>query len=281
MKPGIRVWILGLILCGSALASFKIYSSHQNFPPGPKASVEGAKTEAQAVKSVIDGDTLILENNTKVRLIGINAPEANQPNFLEAKKKLEDLVLGKSIQVEYDVEKKDMYERTLAYVYAENVFVNLEMIKSGMSVVETIQPNSLYADSFVKAQDTARQNCLGMWDGLCHPGPSACAQLGSVHKLSSSAAMNEEWVEVVNTCSSSQNLQGYLVKDASASNSYTFKSVNLFPKKSVKLHSGCGTDTDTDVYWKCPERSVPVWNNLGDFAYLFDKTGILVSEIHY
>ncbi|MFI5265600.1 MAG: thermonuclease family protein [Candidatus Levyibacteriota bacterium] len=283
MKQGFG--ICALLFFGSVLVGFGLSRGQvqQLKLPQTKTSVEGVSTETGSVTSVADGDTLTLSNGERVRLIGVNSSEVNQPNFLAAKQKLEDLVSGKSVQVEYDVEKKDIYGRTLAYIYAGNVFVNLELVKSGLAVAEEIQPDTLHAGEFAAAQKEAKANCLGMWDGLCHQGPSACVQLASIHKVPSKmlGAGVDEWVEIKNTCSTSQNLLGYLIKDNSASNSYTFKSLNLGAKMNIKLHSGCSTDSSSDVYWTCPAMALPVWNNSGDNAYLYDSTGKLVSEIDY
>lgn len=287
MKRTSGFWVLVLLFFGAALISFGINQAHQLTKKSglPKTAVEGAKTELQTVKTVLDGDTVVLTGGDTVRLIGINAPEKNQPNFLEAKNKLESLVLGKSVELDYDIQGKDQYGRVLVYMHAGDIFVNLEMVKSGFAVVETVQPDSLHAEELTTAQKDARANCLGMWQGMCHQNVSACVQLASIHQSAQPVlapdSLNNEWVELVNTCSSSQNMQGYLVKDASASNAYTFKNLDIASKKSIKLHSGCGTYSSADVYWQCPERPVPVWNNSGDSAYLYDASGKLVSQIEY
>lgn len=283
MKKDIGIWVLGLFLFGSILVSFGMYKDYQNSKKvtHPKTSVEGAATEKNTVSSVIDGDTLILQGKDKIRLIGINAPEEGEPNYKAAQEKLESLVLGKSVEVAYDVQKSDQFGRTLAYIYVGDTFVNLEMVRSGLAVVETIQPDSLHSDVLSKGEVDARKNCAGMWEGLCHPDASACVQLGSIHQSSSSANLNDEWVELKNTCESNQNLVGYLIKDTSAGNSYTFKNVEIPSKKTIKVHSGCSMDSSLDLYWQCPARSVPVWNNTGDSAFLYDGTGKLVSEMSY
>lgn len=45
--------------------------------------------------------------------------------------------------------------------------------------------------------------------------------------------------------------------------------------KTVTVHTGSGTDTDTDLYWG---RKWAVWNNDGDTAYLYDASGNLVDS---
>ncbi|WP_461865576.1 lamin tail domain-containing protein [Thermococcus sp.] len=43
----------------------------------------------------------------------------------------------------------------------------------------------------------------------------------------------------------------------------------------VTVHTGEGTDTDTDLYWG---RGKAVWNNNGDTAYLYDASGKLIDK---
>lgn len=249
------------------------------------ADVKGVSTEGDTVvKTVIDGDTLVLSNDERVRLIGLNAPEDGQPYYEESKKALEDLVIGKPISIEHDVDEKDTYGRTLAYLYVGDLFVNQKLIEQGVVVIETIQPNVVHAEEFIKAQADAREKCTGIWEGLCAPGVTSCVQISKINADPVGIAakdLNGEWIEITNTCVEPQNLDGYLLKDSSASNSYMFTSLLLKAKQKVKLHSGCGTESAKDIYWACPVRKSAIWNNKGDHAYLYDKTGKLVSEMSY
>lgn len=266
----------------AVLLLFSVVYKNSPMFPSVTQSVQGVQTEIvsnQVAERVIDGDTIEMSDKQKVRLIGINAPERNQPFYEESKKKLEDLVLGKEIIIKADVATTDTYGRILAYVYIGDVFVNYEMIKSGVAVTETIQPNSSHSDEFVAVQVEARKNCAGIWAGLCNPGESSCVQIGTINK--DGAHKNDEWIELVNTCASEQVLEGYLVKDSSASNSYTFGKTVLKSRAKLKLHTGCGVDSATDAYWKCPEQHSYVWNNSSDRAYLYDPNGTLVSEVGY
>ena len=69
------------------------------------------KMKRGRVVKVLDGDDVLLENNVRVRLIGIDAPETypgkkNEPYTEIARTALENLVLGKEIYVEYGDERK-------------------------------------------------------------------------------------------------------------------------------------------------------------------------------
>ena len=59
------------------------------------------------------------------------------------------LVEGKTVRLEFDVEKRDKYKRLLAYVYLpDGTFVNAEIVKQGYASLMTYPPNVKYADEF-------------------------------------------------------------------------------------------------------------------------------------
>lgn len=136
-----------------------------------------------SVKRVIDGDTLELANGEKVRLIGIDAPETHKGKKLykDSQRTAQDittittlgkksyqftkeLVEGRKVRLEFDVQKYDKYERLLAYVYLpDGTFVNAEIVKQGYANLLTIPPNVKYADLFRKLYQEARENKRGLW----------------------------------------------------------------------------------------------------------------------
>jgi micrococcal nuclease len=135
------------------------------------------------VKRSVDGDTLQLESGERVRLIGIDTPEVHESNKLSRDsrrtqqdkntiKKLgrraweftRNLVEGKRVSLEFDVEKYDRYGRLLAYVYLKDgTFVNAEIVKQGYASLLTIPPNVKYADLFLQLYQEARLNKRGLW----------------------------------------------------------------------------------------------------------------------
>ena len=99
------------------------------------------------VKRVVDGDTLLLTNRERVRLIGVDTPETKHPKkpvqrygkeaYLFTKKMVE----GEKVRLEYDWQKKDKYGRFLAYVYLmDGTFLNAEIIKQGYGFAYTRFP---------------------------------------------------------------------------------------------------------------------------------------------
>jgi hypothetical protein len=85
--------------------------------------------------------------------------------------------------------------------------------------------------------------------------------------------LNGEWVEVANQGSSARSLDNWTLED-SGNHTYTFGNFSLNAGASVKVHTGIGVDSTTDLYWG---RSSPVWNNAGDVATLKDADGNVVA----
>lgn len=126
--------------------------------------------QVYTVKFVVDGDTIILSNRDSVRYIGIDSPEINhktgiaEPFGFEAKTTNEKLLSGKSVRLEYDIEKKDHYGRILAYVYtSDGIFINSEIIKNGYAWTLFKRPNTKHSDELLISQRYAMLNKQGIW----------------------------------------------------------------------------------------------------------------------
>ncbi len=87
------------------------------------------------VVGITDGDTITVltaaKESVKVRLYGIDAPEAKQAFGNRAKQELSDLVFGRVVIVQ--VKQKDRYGRTVGLVTVNGVPVNQEMIRRGFA----------------------------------------------------------------------------------------------------------------------------------------------------
>jgi hypothetical protein len=119
------------------------------------------------VVRVIDGDTILLDANERVRLIGVDTPESVDPRRpveyfgKEADAFTRRMVEGKRVRLEYDQDTKDRYGRTLAYVYLENsTFLNTEIIRQGYGFAYTRFPFK-YLDQFRRYERDAREGRKG------------------------------------------------------------------------------------------------------------------------
>lgn len=142
-------------------------------PLGGGAAAEQAaapsSTPALRVRQVIDGDTITVSGVGTVRLIGVDAPEKtggyrdSEPYGDAAMRFMRDLVAGKLVRLEYDGERKDPYDRTLAYVFLEDgTLVNTAIIRAGLA--ETYRRFDYRRKSeFQAAEQEARRAKRGMW----------------------------------------------------------------------------------------------------------------------
>lgn len=126
------------------------------------------------VIEAVDGDTVRLANGRLLRYIGIDTPEVRikrggsfhyqpQPFALEAKQLNKELVEGKNIRIEFDVEQTDKYGRLLGYCFIDDTFVNAELVKNGYAVLYTIPPNVKYTDLLYRMQKQAQSLKRGLW----------------------------------------------------------------------------------------------------------------------
>ena len=118
---------------------------------------------------VIDGDTIVLSNGEKVRLIGVDTPETKHSQKpveyygKEATAFTKRMVGGKVVKLKYDVQRRDEYDRLLAYVYLMNgTFLNAEIIKQGYGHAYTRFPFK-YMEEFKQYEKEARENKRGLW----------------------------------------------------------------------------------------------------------------------
>lgn len=141
------------------------------------ASVAGAQPSAPSILDgqvvhVVDGDTIAVRIGgrvEKVRYIGVNTPEIHhptkgeQPGGREAGGVNRDLVGGKRVRLELDVQSRDRYGRLLAYVWVSDLMVNAELVRRGYAQVMTVPPNVRYQELFLKLQRDAREAGRGLW----------------------------------------------------------------------------------------------------------------------
>jgi len=144
------------------LLLFVVVSQRQILLP-PK----GSKGVLKVIK-VVDGDTVVLSDGRTLRYIGVDTPERGQPFYEVAKNFNRKLVLGRVVELEFDIERYDRYGRLLAYVFVRDakgkrIFVNAELIRNGFAKVYTKPPNVRYADLFVRLQKEAREKRRGLW----------------------------------------------------------------------------------------------------------------------
>lgn len=124
------------------------------------------------MERVVDGDTLLLANRARVRLIGVDAPESVKPDHPvepfgpEAAEFTRRRVAeaGNTVRLEFDRERIDSYGRFLAYVYARDAMLNEELIRAGLAEAETgFRYSQSKKTQFRRAEDEAKAAGRGIW----------------------------------------------------------------------------------------------------------------------
>jgi hypothetical protein len=89
----------------------------------------------------------------------------------------------------------------------------------------------------------------------------------------SNRALNAEWVEITNNGRRPVDLDGWTLRDRDG-NRYRFDDYRLAGRSTVRVHTGMGRDTRTDLY---QDRRHSVWDERSDKATLLDRRGHTVD----
>lgn len=123
------------------------------------------------VARAIDGDTVELEDGTRVRYLLVDTPESTNGKDdcygAEAAEFNRQLVEGKSVRLEYDVECEDQYGRLLAYLEIGDRELNTLLVERGYACVLHVPPNGDdRVAQFEDLEQIAKATGKGMW-GAC------------------------------------------------------------------------------------------------------------------
>ena len=130
--------------------------------------------ETGRVVRIIDGDALVLDTGQSVRLVSIQAPVLNvrdgppAPHSGESARILEDLALGRRVQLFYPGITRDRYDRALAHVITidglgPELWLNRVMLERGAARVRLYPSTAAGGRDLLAAEATARAAKLGLW----------------------------------------------------------------------------------------------------------------------
>ena len=124
------------------------------------------------VRRAIDGDTILLASGARIRLQGVNTPETVMPNHPveawgpEASQFTKDFIkkAGHRVRLTFSLERKDRYDRFLAFVWNGDVMLNEELIRAGLGYARRdYRYSETMKRRFTKAQDEAKKAGRGIW----------------------------------------------------------------------------------------------------------------------
>ncbi|MFC2063708.1 lamin tail domain-containing protein [Chloroflexota bacterium] len=263
------------------------------FPPSIAPCIpQSTKREVGIVVNIVDGDTIdvsINGNEFRIRYIGIDTPERNEPLFDEAMTLNSSMVLGKEVLLVKDVSEVDIFDRLLRYVLVGNTFVNYELIYQGYAESNAYPPDVTCQDYLSDAESYARDKGFGIWGLLLIPSiapksPEMPAFSGSViienilYDGAVKQVESDEYVVIKNTTNNIINLSGWRLNAGAPGQDFYFPDFNLQPGQVCRVYTDeihqdtCGFSFKSDG---------ALWNNKGDCGYLFDSSGVLISQKCY
>ena len=173
-KP-IVMSVLAFVAALGSYGGYSVFKNHGKFG-------FGFDNKTHIVSEIVDGDTIVVDKGVRVRLLGIDAPEKGKCFDNEATDKLAELVAGNELELRKDESGEDNYGRLLRYVFvknddpsADNLFVNVEMVRGGFARVMYVKPNKMYLARLQSAEREARADGVGMW-GACEFGTEVNAE---------------------------------------------------------------------------------------------------------
>jgi len=262
--------------------------------PLPSATAFYEGMEEAIVVGVIDGDTIEVKIDgvtQQLRYIGIDTPEVGQPYFEESDQANRSLLqIGGVVYLEQDVSEVDKFGRLLRYVYLPNeTFVNGALVAVGMAFSKAYSPDIKHQGFLNQLEAEAKEAEVGMWETILYtptPEPGTpviniivdftCSQFNSPGDDNDSK--EEEYACFTNRGSSSVSMTGWKVVDEFGW-TFTFPSFTLSSNSSVRVRTGCGSNSASDLYW-CKGGSA-VWNNGGDTVHLYDQSSNLIVKRSY
>lgn len=236
--------------------------------------------ELVRVKLVSDGDSIILEDGRRVRYLGINAPEFQEPFYLKAKRFNESLVLGQKVRLEFGQERGDTYGRVLAYVYVGDVMVNARLVQEGLAHAFFIGPDRKHNAMLLRFQAEAKQRKVGIWSAR---GRARDLKITSIHPGNpDNSDLDTSYVRIANLSDELMHLTGYVLKNESGKR-FVFPDVAIEPGYTVIVAGKDGTNGidrrgQVVVHWPIQDT---VWDQKEDTAYLMDPAGVIVDTFHY
>lgn len=136
-----------------------------------QACAPGTATTTVSITHVHDGDTVILADGRRVRLLGIDTPELArdnipaQPYATEARDYLRKLLPPSSgVRLQFDQEQYDRHGRSLAHVFLpDGTNIQQQLLAAGLATALVIPPNLAHLECYRTAEEEARAAGTRIW----------------------------------------------------------------------------------------------------------------------
>ncbi|MBP1745195.1 MAG: nucH [Firmicutes bacterium] len=174
----IAALVAGSIFAAGCSAGNSNTSSQAGTQTGEIHSVEGISFEKAVVSRVVDGDTVVLSDGSRVRFIGVDTPESTTTTEFygkEASDYTKGRLAGKTVYLEKDVSETDKYGRLLRYVWLSlpneisdseirSKMINAILVQEGYAQSATFPPDVKYQEYLTMYNSEARNADKGLWN---------------------------------------------------------------------------------------------------------------------
>ena len=141
--------------------------------PGAAAEAELRPESWSQAVTIVDGDTLLLEDGSEVRLVGVQAPKLplGRPGFTAwplaeaAKAALAELVQGRRLGLAFTGRRLDRHGRHLAHLVRDEdgLWIQGELLRRGLARVYSFADNRALVPEMLALEREARAGGLGIW----------------------------------------------------------------------------------------------------------------------
>jgi endonuclease YncB( thermonuclease family) len=236
----------------------------------PASPTSIAPADSVVVTSVGDGDSL-RAGGEEFRLYGINAPERNECFGDAAHQWLSQRIEGKEVAVVPLT--VDQFDRIIVDLFIGASSISHEATATGHAFALSDTRATL-----LEGESLAMESGLGLWAAdICGAaGPKVELIIDEVN-FDPPGDDEEEVVVIRNGSEQPIDLGGFVLRDESSVNRFTFPVTTLAAGETVAVTTGC--PRGGAVLGWCSDR--PVWNNDGDAVILLDNFGRVVAFRRY
>ncbi|WP_299179947.1 thermonuclease family protein [uncultured Neptuniibacter sp.] len=126
--------------------------------------------ELVQIAHVYDGDTVLLDDGRRLRLIGMNTPELvrkgkqDEPYAREAAVFISRLLKSGDLRLTLGSEQQDRYKRWLGHLFVDGSLVSEKMVSEGLAYSISIPPNLRFSRCIKSAEAVARAKKRNLWE---------------------------------------------------------------------------------------------------------------------
>jgi len=145
-----------------ALAAIGAVLGFQAIDSGPAAD----DYEAGGKVKRLSGHKLELKDGREIEFAAVRLPYDHEPYAEKSREVLTRWIDDEGVRLRFDDYCKDDDQRIVAYVYANDTFINQRLVRDGLAFVKLRAGNRRFADELLEAQADAINERKGIWQGV-------------------------------------------------------------------------------------------------------------------